>query len=76
MKEDNKMIILFFLIIGLVFEILRFTIRIAGKLAGAFFGFAIFLASISFAAHAVVLIFRLLPVAVLFMIAMSLLSFA
>lgn len=70
------MIILFFFIIGLVFEAIRFTIRIAGKLAGAFFGLAIFLAAVSFAANAVVLIFRVLPVAVLFMIALSLLSFA
>jgi len=70
------MIILFFFIIGLVFEAVRFTIRIAGKLAGALFGLAIFLAAVAFAANAVVFVFRLFPVAVLVVIVMSMLSLA
>ena len=68
--------LVFFLIIGLVFEAIRLSIRIAGKLAGSLFGFAIFFATIAFAANAVVLVIKLLPVAVLFMIALSFLSYA
>ena len=65
-----------FFVIGFVFEAVRLAIRIAGKLAGALFGLALFIASIAITANAVVFFIRLLPAAVLFMIALSLLTFA
>ncbi|MBR3001940.1 MAG: hypothetical protein IKF39_13150 [Oscillospiraceae bacterium] len=70
------MIFLFFVFLGLVFEGLRFMVRVAGKLAGILFGLAVLCAVLSIAGTFIGLVWRMLPAMVLVTLLLSMLSVA
>ena len=70
------MMILFFFVLGLIYEATKLVFRIAGKLAGILFGLALCCAALSLAAGLVGLVWRLLPCALFVLIALSALSLA
>jgi hypothetical protein len=70
------MMILFFFVLGLIYEATKLVFRIAGKLAGILFGLALCCAALSLAAGMIGLVWRILPGALFILIVLSALQLA